>query len=224
MDLVWTTEHLVPALIVSALITAVSTLAAAIPFLSPLAPLFSFLAPLLAPAFPSAPTVTTTIPTTTAALVIIEIRPIPLSRIILIHAAIMLIIHLLRTPLSTLFRLVAVPGVLAFGLGQLVDFAADEAGEQLFGEGVVHGLAFLALVVFEELHAFEGGGAGDEFMRELGLVLSGDIVVVDLLVGVASLVCVGLAWAFWKGYVLSRGDVPQPNILAEFLVFGRLEW
>ena len=48
----------------------------------------------------------------------------------------------------------------------------------------------LALVVFESLHTGERGRAGDEFVRELGLMFA----FVDFAVGVFGLVC-----ASWSG-------------------------
>lgn len=47
-------------------------------------------------------------------------------------------------------------------------------------------LTLLALVVFEELHALEGGGTADELMRELALVL---LLAVDVTVRVVGIAC-----------------------------------
>lgn len=49
----------------------------------------------------------------------------------------------------------------------------------------------LALVVFEQLHGFEGGGAGEELVREFRRVL---FAVVDLAVGFF-----GVSWAVLAG-------------------------
>ncbi len=49
-----------------------------------------------------------------------------------------------------------------------------------------------ALVVFEELHAFEGGGARNELMGQFAFILwlvVASIVVVDLLMVVLSVIC-----------------------------------
>ncbi len=48
-------------------------------------------------------------------------------------------------------------------------------------------LTFVPLMVFPLLHTLKGSGAGDEFVRELGLVLVASVAV-DLLVIVASFV------------------------------------
>jgi hypothetical protein len=73
---------------------------------------------------------------------VVEIRPIPLIGIILVLIAIVIIIHPLCPALrmSLGFDLVVLVHALRFG--ELVDFAADEACEELFGEGVGDGFAF----------------------------------------------------------------------------------
>jgi hypothetical protein len=109
------------------------------------------------------PAILTTVAATSA--LILEIRRAPSTvGIVLILPTIVIIIHLLGTSLCALLRLVTIPRVLALRLGEPVHLAADKACEQLLGEAVGNLLAFLALVVFEELHAFEGGGAGDQFV------------------------------------------------------------
>lgn len=71
----------------------------------------------------------------------------------------------------------------------LVDLGGSEAGNELLGKGVRHGLALVALVVLEGLEASKGGAASDELVAEARLVLLEAVVVVDLLVRVLALVC-----------------------------------
>ena len=87
--------------------------------------------------------------------------------------------------------LVCVVLIHALRLGQFVYFTANEAGEEFLGELVRDLLAFLALVVFVEFHAFKGGTASDQFVGELGLIVVA-AGPVDLLVGVAGIVWEGL--------------------------------
>lgn len=56
--------------------------------------------------------------------------------VVLVLATVVLVVHLLSVPLSVALGLLAVDPVSALGLGELVDLAADEAGEELLGEGV----------------------------------------------------------------------------------------
>jgi hypothetical protein len=107
----------------------------------------------------------------------------------LVLATVVVIVHLLGTPLGALLSLVSIPRILALGLSEAIDLAADEASEQLLGEAVGNGLTLAALVVLEHLHAFEGGSAGDEFVRELGTVFLWLGVIIDLGVGVTGFVC-----------------------------------
>ena len=77
------------------------------------------------------------------------------------------------------------------GLSELVNLTANESGEELLSEGVVHNLAFglsaemsckhdigrvslltlFALLVLIELETLKGSTAGYEFMRELGFMI-----------------------------------------------------
>jgi hypothetical protein len=53
-----------------------------------------------------------------------------------------IVVHVLGALLSVLVSLVAVVLVHALGLGQLVDFTADEASEKFLCKGVGDGLAW----------------------------------------------------------------------------------
>jgi len=77
-------------------------------------------------------------------------------------------------------------------LGELVDFTASEACKELLGELVGDWLAFLTLVVFEELHALEGSGTSDELVRELDLVVR--VVVTAILAVHLLMVLLSVIW------------------------------
>jgi hypothetical protein len=72
-------------------------------------------------------------------------RLVVLVRIVLVRPVvvhIMLVVHTLGAALRLVRRLLTVEPVLAFGLGELVDFGAGEAREELFGESVGDGFAW----------------------------------------------------------------------------------
>lgn len=89
--------------------------------------------------------------------------------------------------LSSPIRRDEIDGKHTFGLGELVDFSAHKARQQLFGKGVVDYLTLLALVVLVQLEAFEAGSTGDELMAEFAFVLL--LALVHLLMGVLCVVC-----------------------------------
>lgn len=77
-------------------------------------------------------------------------------------------------------------------LGELIDLTTSEAREELLGKLVGDWLTLLALMVFEELHALEGSGAGDELVGELALIVRvviASILIVHLLVILLSVIC-----------------------------------
>lgn len=118
----------------------------------------------------------------------------------------MFVVHVLSRLLCVTLGLEVVKGILALGLGELVDLGADEASKHLLGESVVDGLAYgtqmnetwvswwqwrrtrtlSALVVLKLLEAFKGGGAADQLVGELGFML---LATVDLLVSVVGFTC-----------------------------------
>jgi hypothetical protein len=107
-----------------------------------------------------------------------------------------------------------IPRILALGLGELVDLTTNEPHQELLGKGMRDRLALVALMVFEQLHALEGGGAGDQLVTEAGLVLLREGVVVDLGVRFA-----GFVWEFvslWE-YEVGGVELPNPNILTVVL-------
>lgn len=55
----------------------------------------------------------------------------------------MLIIQMLGLLLGLMLRLLAIDEIHALGLGELIDLGAGEADEELFGELVGDGLAFI---------------------------------------------------------------------------------
>lgn len=116
-----------------------------------------------------------------------------------------LLVHVLGVLLGVVLGLLAVKPVHTLALGELVDLAADDTGEELLSEGVADGLAYvlkskseycsrwirlrmkcgvsrtlLALVVLVGLHAGKGSGTGSELVGELALVVL--LTVVHLLV------------------------------------------
>jgi len=117
---------------------------------------------------------------------IIEVWLITLVGVILVHVAIVVVVHALSLLLamSACFDLVIF--VHALGLGELVDFTSDEACKEFLGEGVVNGLALSALLVLEEFHSFKSCCATDDLVGELALVAF--IAVVHLLVVVTVII------------------------------------
>lgn len=143
---------------------------------------------------------------------IVEVGLVALIGVVLVIISVMLVVHVLgRIPCVSLGPH-SVVFIHALGLGQFVDFGTCKAGEELFGKRMRDGLAYMrrkeqesvmqtisgrrwavgwqytfsALSVLEELHAFKGSGAADEFVRELGFV---SLVAVDLLVSITAIVC-----------------------------------
>jgi len=131
--------------------------------------------------------VATTVPallaTTVPALLLELLRRTVLVGVVPVGVTVVLVVHVLGVLLGVLPGLMFVPLVHALGLGELVDLTADEASEKFLSKGVVNRLPFLALVVLEELEAFEGGGASYELMGELGLVVIA-ATAIDLLMSV----------------------------------------
>jgi hypothetical protein len=85
----------------------------------------------------------------------------------------------------------------------------------------MYGRTLRALVVLERLEASESGTSGDQFMAEAGLVFVEVVVLVDLLVVVFVLVCVGVRSA--SGLLGERssigGGVPQKPIAVVLYVW-----
>jgi hypothetical protein len=115
-----------------------------------------------------------------------------------------LVVEVLGALLGLVLGLLAVPSILAFGLGETVNLTTGETGDHLLGELVVDWLAcvvvsawfceagtsilltLLALLVFEHLHRHEWSAASYELVAELGLVSTAIVVIVDLVVVVLS--------------------------------------
>lgn len=122
------------------------------------------------------------------------------SASLVVAALVTLLVHVVGVLLGVVLGLLAVDPVHTLGLGELVNLAADEAGDELLGKSVVDFLACdwnllegctyetidqgprtgLLLVVLVGLHGGEGGGTGSELVGELALVML--LTVVDLLV------------------------------------------
>ena len=64
-------------------------------------------------------------------------------------AAVVVVVHVVRALLGVALGALAVIGVHALCLGQLVHLGAGKTRDELFGEGVGDGLALFALVVLE---------------------------------------------------------------------------
>ena len=110
--------------------------------------------------------------------------------------------------LGVVVGLLTINPVHTLGLGELVNLAADNAGQELLGESVAHGLAcngsvqkrsaggeertVLALMVLVGLHGTEGSGTGGELVGELALVVL--LTVVHLLVSLLRFVWWWSAW------------------------------
>jgi hypothetical protein len=96
-----------------------------------------------------------------------------LIRVVLVVLAVVLVVEVLGALLGLVLGLLAVPSILAFGLGETVNLTTGETGDHLLGELVVDWLAcvvvsawfceagtsilltLLALLVFEHLHRHE---------------------------------------------------------------------
>jgi hypothetical protein len=72
---------------------------------------------------------------------IVEVRRVILIRIILVPLSIVIVVHILGVALGVSSCLDPVVLVHAFGFGELVNFCAGEAHEELFGEGVIYDFA-----------------------------------------------------------------------------------
>jgi hypothetical protein len=112
--------------------------------------------------------------------------------VVLVVVAVVLIVQLLATVACLTLGALAVDVVGTTSLGEPVDLSSGETGEEFLGELVGDWLAcggavsaddgggkldnawsltLLALVILESLEASEGSSAGEELMRELGLVV-----------------------------------------------------
>lgn len=107
-------------------------------------------------------------------------------RVILVQVAVLLVVQPLGVLLGMMLGLLAVDKVEPLGLGQLVDLGAGKGGDHLLGEAVVDGLALLALLVLEQVHGLEGGGAAQQLVRQLALPLR--LAVVHLVASLPSVV------------------------------------
>jgi hypothetical protein len=70
--------------------------------------------------------------------------------------------------------LLTVQQVKTFGLSKLVSLSGSKTSEDLLSSAMRDLLAVPALFVLESLEALKGGGAGDEFVREVSLKLKSD--------------------------------------------------
>jgi hypothetical protein len=137
---------------------------------------------------------------------VVEVWLITGVGVVLIHVAIVIVIHSLGLLLAMFSCFDLVVFIQPLRLSELVNFGTDESGKEFFGETVVDFLAcallaiepcvfveeamyiytFSALLVFVQLHAFKGSGATDELVGELALVAV--VILVDLLVCVAAII------------------------------------
>jgi hypothetical protein len=72
--------------------------------------------------------------------------------VVLVLAAVVVIVELLSTLLGLVLGALAVDVVGALGLGELVNLATGDAGQELLGEGVVDGLACMCMYQSYFLH------------------------------------------------------------------------
>ena len=73
---------------------------------------------------------------------VVEVGLITSIGIIVVHVAVVIIVHSLGLLLAMSAGLDLVILVHTLGLGELVDFTSNEAGEEFFGKSVVDGLAY----------------------------------------------------------------------------------
>lgn len=95
-------------------------------------------------------------------------------------------------------------------LKELVGLGDSKRSKCFLGKFVADLLSLSSLLVLPEVHGFKGSGTTDEFMRELGLVVFGVFVLVDVVASCASVIYVFLVFELGSRYWGNRPKSKKP--------------